>query len=106
MVSMKLFDSERRVIEAAERLAARLGGDRNRTVAAAAMDTAGRIHEAVNVYHFAGGPCAELVVLGVAAAAGAGPPRPGSKTAPASTSSSTASRATIQAWRPTPKSTW
>lgn len=73
MVSMKLFDSERRVIEAAERLAAALGSDPNHTVAAAAMDTAGRIHEAVNVYHFTGGPCAELVVLGAAAAAGAGP---------------------------------
>ncbi|MFE9643364.1 ASCH domain-containing protein [Streptomyces sp. NPDC006365] len=73
MVSMKLFDSERRVIEAAERLATALGSDPNHTVAAAAMDTAGRIHEAVNVYHFTGGPCAELVVLGAAAAAGAGP---------------------------------
>ena len=37
------------------------------------MDASGRIHTAVNVYHFTGGPCAELVVLGVAAAAGAGP---------------------------------
>lgn len=37
------------------------------------MDTAGRIHTGVNVHHFTGGPCAELVVLGVAAAAGAGP---------------------------------
>ncbi|MER5218490.1 ASCH domain-containing protein [Streptomyces sp. NPDC002838] len=73
MVSIKLFDSERRVIEAAERLAASLGSDPNHTVAAAAMDTAGRIHEAVNVYHFTGGPCAELVVLGAAAAAGVGP---------------------------------
>jgi cytidine deaminase len=73
MVSMKLFDSERRVIEAAERLAAGLGSDPNHTVAAAAMDTAGRIYEAVNVYHFTGGPCAELVVLGAAAAAAAGP---------------------------------
>ncbi|MCH5672265.1 hypothetical protein [Streptomyces gilvus] len=73
MVSMKLFDSERRVVETAERLAATLGSDPNHTVAAAAMDTAGRIHEAVNVHHFTGGPCAELVVLGAAAAAGAGP---------------------------------
>ncbi|MDV9174731.1 hypothetical protein R6V09_32050 [Streptomyces sp. W16] len=73
MVAMKLSDSDRRVIEAAERLAATLGSDPNHTVAAAAMDTAGRIHEAVNVYHFTGGPCAELVALGVAATAGAGP---------------------------------
>lgn len=70
---MKIFDSERRVIDAAERLAATLGSDPNHTVAAAAMDTAGTIHTGVNVYHFTGGPCAELVVLGVAAANGAGP---------------------------------
>jgi cytidine deaminase len=73
MVAMKLSESGRRVVEAAERLAATLGNDPNHTVAAAAMDTAGRIHEAVNVYHFTGGPCAELVALGVAATAGAGP---------------------------------
>lgn len=70
---MELLDSERRVIAAAEALAATLGHDKNHTVAAAAMDARGRIHTAVNVHHFTGGPCAELVVLGVAAAAGAGP---------------------------------
>lgn len=70
---MDLFESERRVVDATEQLAARLGDDANHTVAAAAMDAAGTIHTAVNVYHFTGGPCAELVVLGVAAAAGAGP---------------------------------
>ncbi|OJX73975.1 ASCH domain-containing protein [Leifsonia sp. 71-9] len=70
---MNLFESEQRVVDAAERLAATLGDDPNHSVAAAAMDTAGRIHTAVNVFHFTGGPCAELVVLGVAAAAGAGP---------------------------------
>ena len=70
---MNLFDSERRVVEAAERLAANLGDDPNHTVAAAAMDASGRLHTAVNVYHFTGGPCAELVVLGTAATAGAGP---------------------------------
>lgn len=70
---MKLFESEVSVIAAAENLAATLGNDPNHTVAAAAMDSAGRIHTGVNVYHFTGGPCAELVVLGAAAAAGAGP---------------------------------
>ena len=70
---MNLFDSERRVVETAGRLGATLGTDPNHTVAAATMDTSGRIHTAVNVYHFTGGPCAELVVLGAAAAAGAGP---------------------------------
>lgn len=50
-----------------------IGSDPNHTVAAAAMDAAGRIRSAVNVDHFTGGPCAELVVMGAAAAAGAGP---------------------------------
>lgn len=70
---MDLFESELRVITAAEELAATLGGDKNHTVAAAAMDTNGVIHRAVNVYHFTGGPCAEFVVMGTAATAGAGP---------------------------------
>src|SRR5450756_1975178 len=64
---------DRRVLRSACELADRLGGDPNHTVAAAAMDTTGRIYSGVNVYHFTGGPCAELVVLGMAASAGAGP---------------------------------
>jgi cytidine deaminase len=43
----------------------------NHTVAAAARARDGRIVTAVNVYHFTGGPCAELVVIGAAAAQGA-----------------------------------
>ncbi|THC97532.1 hypothetical protein EYZ11_003012 [Aspergillus tanneri] len=43
------------------------------SVASAASDASGRIYKGVNVYHFTGGPCAELVVLGMAAAAAAGP---------------------------------
>ncbi len=70
---MEPLESERRVIEAAESLARTLGGDTNHSVAAAAMDTVGRIHLGVNVHHFTGGPCAELVTLGVAATAQAGP---------------------------------
>ncbi|MDT5014714.1 MAG: hypothetical protein QOD39_874 [Mycobacterium sp.] len=70
---MDPLSSEQRVIEAAEALARTLGDDPNHTVAAAALDSHGRIHTAVNVYHFTGGPCAELVVLGVAATAQAGP---------------------------------
>lgn len=68
-----LYPNERAVLDAALKQVRVLTGDPNHTVAAAAMDTAGRVHTAVNVYHFTGGPCAELVVLGVAAAAGAGP---------------------------------
>ncbi len=37
------------------------------------MDVHGDIHIGANVAHFTGGPCAELVALGVAAGAGAGP---------------------------------
>ena len=70
---MEPLESERRVIEAAESLARTLGSDANHSVAAAAMDTYGRIYQAVNVHHFTGGPCAELVAIGVAATAQAGP---------------------------------
>ncbi|MBU6535650.1 cytidine deaminase family protein [Streptomyces mayonensis] len=48
----------------------RCRGD-NHTVAAAARARDGRIVTAVNAYHFTGGPCAELVVIGTAAARGA-----------------------------------
>ena len=41
------------------------------TVGAAVRDAAGRIHVGVNVYHFTGGPCAELVALGTARTSGA-----------------------------------
>ncbi|MFE7672157.1 cytidine deaminase [Streptomyces albidoflavus] len=41
------------------------------TVAAAGRDRDGRIVTAVNAYHFTGGPCAELVLIGAAAAQGA-----------------------------------
>ncbi|WP_022899690.1 ASCH domain-containing protein [Humibacter albus] len=68
-----LYPPEKRVLDAALSQLELLTGDPNHTVAAAAMDTTGRVFTAVNDYHFTGGPCAELVVLGVAAAAGAGP---------------------------------
>jgi cytidine deaminase len=68
-----LYPNERRVLDAANELMARLADDPTHTVSAAAMDTSGCIHTGVNVFHFTGGPCAELVVLGAAAAAGAGP---------------------------------
>ncbi|MDN6747004.1 MAG: cytidine deaminase, partial [Brevibacterium sp.] len=70
---MDLYESELKVVAAAESMAATLGTDENHSVAAAAMDTHGRIHTGVNVHHFTGGPCAELVAIGNAAAAEAGP---------------------------------
>ncbi|MGW1540093.1 cytidine deaminase [Streptomyces sp. NPDC002309] len=48
----------------------RCRGD-NHTMAAAARARDGRIVTAVNAYHFTGGPCAELVLIGVAATQGA-----------------------------------
>ncbi|MDH6582711.1 cytidine deaminase [Streptomyces sp. SAI-133] len=47
----------------------RCRGD-NHTMAAAARARDGRIITAVNAYHFTGGPCAKLVVIGTAAAQG------------------------------------
>ncbi|MGH9066627.1 MAG: cytidine deaminase family protein [Acidimicrobiales bacterium] len=41
------------------------------TMGAAVRAADGRMFPAVNVYHFTGGPCAELVALGAARAAGA-----------------------------------
>lgn len=38
------------------------------TVAAAARDASGRIHTAMNLFHFTGGPCAEPAVIAAAAA--------------------------------------
>ncbi|MEU9860423.1 cytidine deaminase [Streptomyces sp. NPDC047971] len=59
------------LIEAAADVArTRCRGD-NHTMAAAARVEGGRIVTAVNAYHFTGGPCAELVLIGAAATQGA-----------------------------------
>jgi cytidine deaminase len=59
------------LIQAAAHVArTRCRGD-NHTMAAAARAQDGRIVTAVNAYHFTGGPCAELVLIGTAAAQGA-----------------------------------
>jgi cytidine deaminase len=70
-----LIAPERRLLDAALDTASRLPADGTylNTVASAVMDIHGDIYTGVNVGHFTGGPCAELVALGVAAAAGAGP---------------------------------
>lgn len=44
--------------------------DENHTVAAAVRSKSGETFVAFNVYHFTGGPCAELAALGAAAAGG------------------------------------
>ncbi|MER6009319.1 cytidine deaminase family protein [Streptomyces bluensis] len=59
------------LIQAAAHVArTRCRGD-NHTMAAAARADDGRIITAVNAYHFTGGPCAELVLIGAAATQGA-----------------------------------
>ncbi|MFJ9152408.1 cytidine deaminase family protein [Streptomyces sp. NPDC102270] len=59
------------LVQAAAQVArTRCRGD-NHTMAAAARVRDGRIVTAVNAYHFTGGPCAELVLIGAAAAQGA-----------------------------------
>jgi cytidine deaminase len=58
------------LVEAAAHVArTRCRGDQH-TMAAAARARDGRIVTAVNAYHFTGGPCAELVAVGAAAAQG------------------------------------
>ncbi|MFH8728987.1 cytidine deaminase [Streptomyces termitum] len=62
---------DRELVEAAAHVArTRCRGDHH-TMAAAARARDGRIVTAVNAYHFTGGPCAELVLIGTAAAQGA-----------------------------------
>jgi cytidine deaminase len=70
-----LFPPGQRILDAATELVARLPDAPYalHTVAAAAMDVEGNVYTGVNVYHFTGGPCAEVVALGAAAAAGSGP---------------------------------
>ncbi|UKY48143.1 cytidine deaminase family protein [Streptomyces inhibens] len=56
------------LIQAAAQVARTCCRGDNHTMAAAARAQDGRIVTAVNAYHFTGGPCAELVLIGAAAA--------------------------------------
>ena len=64
-------DIDRALVQAATAVARLRCRSENHTVAAAVRAADGRVFTAVNVYHFTGGPCAEVVVLGVAATQGA-----------------------------------
>ncbi|MGX1541301.1 cytidine deaminase family protein [Streptomyces adustus] len=69
-MAMQTDRVDHELIRAAAHVAAtRCRGD-NHTMAAAARAVDGRIITAVNAYHFTGGPCAELVLIGTAAAQG------------------------------------
>ncbi|MEW2544564.1 cytidine deaminase [Streptomyces sp. NPDC047002] len=61
---------DRELVDAAAEVARTRCRGENHTVAAAARAADGRIVTAVNAYHFTGGPCAELVLIGTAAAQG------------------------------------
>ncbi|KAK2739591.1 hypothetical protein FQN57_006553 [Myotisia sp. PD_48] len=65
--------NEQRIIQRAKETINAIPISEDYSVASAALSEDGRIFTGVNVYHFTGGPCAELVALGVAAAAG--PPK-------------------------------
>lgn len=59
------------LVWAAQAVIANNADDNGRhSVGAAVRDSAGRIHVGVNLAHFTGGPCAELVALAAARAAG------------------------------------
>jgi cytidine deaminase len=67
-----LSDADRELIAAATRtIDAHADTDGVHTVGAAVRDSEGSVHVGVNLYHFTGGPCAELVALGSARASGA-----------------------------------
>lgn len=68
-IEQALIDLARRTIDAATD--AGPGEDGIHTMGAAVRSADGRMFSGVNLYHFTGGPCAELVALGAARAAGA-----------------------------------
>lgn len=65
---LQLIQSARQVIDAATD-AEGVDDDGIHTMGAAVRSADGRIFTGVNLYHFTGGPCAELVALGSARAA-------------------------------------
>lgn len=69
-VELELVEVARRTIDAATD--AGPGEDGVHTMGAAVRSSDGRTFGGVNLFHFTGGPCAELVALGAARAAGAG----------------------------------
>ncbi|MFI9272707.1 cytidine deaminase family protein [Kitasatospora sp. NPDC052896] len=63
-------DLDLELVHAATRVAETACHGELHTVAAAARTRDGRIVTGVNAFHFTGGPCAELVVIGAAVAQG------------------------------------
>lgn len=71
----ELDDADRELVAAAQRAITEHGDGSVHTVGAAVRDEHGAVHVGVNLFHFTGGPCAELVALATARAAGARAPR-------------------------------
>ncbi|SCG60994.1 cytidine deaminase family protein [Micromonospora halophytica] len=69
---MTMLDTDRALVQAATAVAKLRCRSDNHTVAAAARTADGRVFTGVNVYHFTGGPCAEVVAIGAAATQGVG----------------------------------
>lgn len=69
---MTMLDTDRALVQAATAVAKLRCRSDHHTVAAAARTADGRVFTGVNVYHFTGGPCAEVVTIGAAATQGAG----------------------------------
>ena len=63
-------ETEKRLVDAANRVIDGIPVSEDHCVASAALSSDDKIYTGVNVSHFTGGPCAESVVLGNAAAAG------------------------------------
>lgn len=66
----QLSSPDRELVEAASALARQRSDGYRHTVAAAVRLRDGRVVTGLNLYHFTGGPCGELVALANAAAAG------------------------------------
>ncbi|MEU3840801.1 ASCH domain-containing protein [Streptomyces sp. NPDC028635] len=66
-----LTQEDLELVEFARRIVEENGDGEVHTVGAAVRDARGRVFGGINLYHFTGGPCAELVALGHARAAGA-----------------------------------
>ncbi len=58
------WDAE--LVAAAQTTIDAAGDGKLHTVAAAVRDTAGGVHTGINLFHFTGGPCAEMVALATA----------------------------------------
>ena len=70
MTTTTMLDTDRALVQAATAVAKRRCRSDNHSVAAAARTADGRVFTGVNLAHFTGGPCAELVALGAAATQG------------------------------------